>query len=159
MGAEAGAQGGMWNIAWDCVENTELSLHFSLLWMSLSSADSMGGAVLHVWICSWSTYMCKQRQGSHLWLWPGSSQQVMGESCSALTAHGGYWISKAQANRIRCVRLKDINCCESGRKGSNMIISSLWRPRVSLGYWKLPYNLCLFHCFRSGISQIFTFLP
>lgn len=38
-------------------------------------------------------------QSSPWWLWPGSEQRVMGESCSVLTAHSACWISKAQANR------------------------------------------------------------
>lgn len=45
--------------------------------------------------------------------------------------------------RIQRVRLKNTNHCEAGRKGSNMIISPLWTPWVSLGHWKLPYNLTM----------------
>lgn len=97
---EAGVQGGMCqgmlrNITWDQVENTELSLHFALLWEFVFCRQR-----------GWSHVVCLNLYLIHIHvvhteagLWPGSNQQAMGESCSVLTVHGGCWISKAQANR------------------------------------------------------------
>lgn len=94
-----------WDVPRDAMKHRwgssgRVSYFCTLLWMLLSSADHMGWAVLHIWIGTWATsILCIQRQSSPWWLWPGSEQWVMGESCSVLTAHGACWISKAQANR------------------------------------------------------------
>lgn len=118
-------------------------LHFLLLWLSLSSADSMGRAVLHIQICIQSMDVYVHRQGSHLWLWPGSSRRVT-ELTTSVLCMGVLNLWSPSKQRIQCVRFKDTNHCEAGRSSSNMIISRFWRTWLSLSHWKLPYNLIMF---------------
>lgn len=103
LGLEAGAQGRMCqgllrNIAGDQVEDPELPLHFAVD-VSVFCRQLGWSRVAH-----WNWYLIHihvvyTEAEQHLWLWPGSEQWVLGESCCVLAAHGACWISKAQANR------------------------------------------------------------
>lgn len=112
------------NVAGDQVEHTELPLHSAV------------GVVL----CRQHGWSCVARLDWHVIhihvVYPEAEQSLMavariktaGDGGILLCANCTRWLLNLQSpskQRIRCVRLKDINFCQAGRKGSNVIISPL----------------------------------
>lgn len=126
MGAQDGmCQGMLRNIAGDEVEDPELFLHFAVD-VSVLCRQHGWSCVAHLnWYVIHVHVVCTEAEQSLMAVARIRTASAGGVLLCANCTQCLLNLQSPSKQRIHCERLKDINFCLAGRKGSNVIISPL----------------------------------